>query len=178
MASFIALLPLLHAGQTMLRVTTVDAPILVLAALLFAASATLIWQSPLAGGLRHRSGRRRLGRGAVACAVALAVLPSVLPYDHLLPSPGHEEGEAQEAVHASHCHVSPATCSDAPVTSGPGQLLGTAPLLVVPSMLSVLVLAATLAFTSVARQPDVPPPVGFPLPLGKKLPMQDALSST
>jgi hypothetical protein len=96
---------------------------------------------------------------ALAALVFFAVLSSVLPYDHLLPGLHTGESEAEEAVHASHCHASPATCSDAPVTSGPGQLLFGAPVVVVPSMLAVLVLPTIPVLAGITRRPEIRPPL-------------------
>ena len=55
--------------------------------------------------------------------VFFAVLPSVVPYDHLLPGLHHDQSIASEAVHETHCHLTPGSCADAPVAAGPGQLM-------------------------------------------------------
>jgi hypothetical protein len=112
---------------------------------------------------RARRGRlprwRAAARAALAALVFFAVLPSVFPYDHLLPGFPAGESDAAEAMHASHCHARPAACSDAPVTSGPGQLLSGAPVVVVPSMLAVLLLLAVAPLAGITRRPEIRPPV-------------------
>ncbi len=154
------LFPLLHAGQTALRVTTLDLRITTLGALLFAGTLVWIWHPPMAptgfARLRARD-RRAIARNALTVLVFVAVLPSVFPYDHLLPG-AHADG-GQEAVHVSHCHVSPGTCSDAPVTAGPGQLLHSQPLLLVPSLLAVALIAAVPVLTGLMPKPEVRPPL-------------------
>jgi hypothetical protein len=120
-----------------------------------AALAALSWISrPL---MRRR---RTAARAALAALVFLAVLPSVFPYDHLLPGQLlFGASEAEESMHASHCHVSPATCSDAPITSGPGQLLFGTPMVVVPSMLAVLLMLTIPALAGITRRPEIRPPL-------------------
>lgn len=155
-------IPLLHAGQVMLRVTTVDARVLVLALLIFAFTAAAIWlRAPMSRSFRRGLRRpRTVARSALIMLVFLAVVPSVLPYDHLLPMAGHTDiGAANEAAHASHCHVSPGTCSDAPVTSGPGQLLMGDPLVATPAMLSILLLLTLPALAGITRRPEIRPPL-------------------
>ena len=71
---------------------------------------------------------------------------------------GHDD-DGQEAVHVSHCHVSPGTCSDAPVTAGPGQLLHSQPLLVIPSLLAVMLIAAATVLTGLVLKPEIRPPL-------------------
>ena len=70
---------LLHIGNTAARWTTVNPWIVALGILLFLAISALIWRP-----LSARRLVRRIGPPTVAVVVALAVLPSVLPYDHLL----------------------------------------------------------------------------------------------
>lgn len=154
-------LPLLHVGQTALRVTTFDFRLILAGIVLFALIAARIWLSPR----RRRAFWRRLRRAspprvALGIVVFLAVLPAVLPYDHLLPFAGHAAADAeQETTHASHCHISPGTCSDAPLTSGPGQLLMGAPWLTMPSMLTILLLLTIPALAGITRRPDLRPPL-------------------
>ncbi len=147
----IALLPLLHASQSLVSTApTVAACLGVLAGGLAAGS--------IAGAvprLRRRV-RRRLAITTVSALAVLAVLPSVLPYDHLLPAT-HADGAA--AVHASHCHDTPSSCADAPVTSGPGQILDSAPLLIAPALLAVLLLATAPMLVGITRRPILRPPL-------------------
>ena len=154
-------LPLLHVGQTALRVTTFDLRLTLLGALAFGIATAWIWLPTVKERpLWRRFRRLSMPRVALGLVVFLAVLPSVLPYDHLLPFAGHAAADAaQESVHASHCHVSPGTCSDAPLTSGPGQLLMGAPLLTTPSMLAVLMLFFIPVLAGITRRPNLRPPL-------------------
>ncbi|MDP9236762.1 MAG: hypothetical protein M3P30_05090 [Chloroflexota bacterium] len=147
--------------QAVARVTTLDARVVVAALIAFAAVAAALWlPAPVARGFRRGLRRRTIARSALALLVFLAVLPSVLPYDHLLPLAGHSDiGKADQAAHASHCHVSPGTCSDAPVTSGPGQLLMGDPLVATPAMLSILLLLTLPALAGITRRPEIRPPL-------------------
>jgi hypothetical protein len=147
-----AMLPLLHVAQAAIRVTTLDARVVALAALALVAALCWIWRPPMPR-------QRTAARGVLAVLVFLAVLPSVFPYDHLLVGVHAGATDAEEATHASHCHVSPATCSDAPITSGPGQLLFGAPIVVVPAMLAVLLLLTIPALTGITRRPEIRPPL-------------------
>jgi hypothetical protein len=92
----------------------------------------------------------------VLALAVLAVLPSVVPYDHLLVQAhdGHED------VHAAHCHgTSPGSCADAPIPSGPGQMLTNEPLLAAPAMLSLLLLITVVPLAGVTRRPELRPPL-------------------
>jgi hypothetical protein len=106
---------------------------------------------------------RRFVRPAVrvraACAVVLVfvVMPNVLPYDHLWLRHGGHESSASE-VHASHCHGSPSSCTDPPLTSGPGQMLYSDMLL--PD--TPLSERAVVPFEPIAAGQTVPP--DFPPP--------------
>ncbi len=106
--------------------------------------------------LRART-QRRLLMLAGATLTMLAVLPSVFAYDHLLTRDTHADDSA--AVHAAHCHGVPGSCADAPVTSGPGQMLDAAPLVVVPPMLSILLLSVAPILIGVTRRPYLRPPL-------------------
>ena len=55
-------------------------------------------------------------RAVMASLVFFAVLPSVVPYDHLLPGLHHDDSAAAEEAHSTHCHVTPGSCADAPLT--------------------------------------------------------------
>jgi hypothetical protein len=151
--------PLLHLAQTAARATTVDPLIVATAVVALAIVLALLWaprpERPLA--LLRGLGRRRLAAGALAVVVALALPPSVLPYDHLFAHDGDAEGASE--VHASHCHIAPGTCADAPVTAGPGQLVLGQPLIAVPAMLSVLLAASVAVLVGVSLRPEVRPPL-------------------
>jgi hypothetical protein len=153
-------LVLLHIAQTAVDVTTVDPVVLVAAMAALAVFGAAIWlprpRTPLRVPVSRRC-RRRAVTAATTIVVLLALVPAVVPYDHLLGDT-HAAGEEQ-AVHASHCHISPGTCSDAPVSSGPGQLLMSAPLVVTPTMLAVLVTAAATVLVGVSFRPEIRPPL-------------------
>jgi hypothetical protein len=145
---------LLHIGNTAARWTTVNPWIVVIGILLFVATAALIWR-PLAG----RSLVRRIGPPALALAVALAVLPSVLPYDHLLPASSHAAAHADSQVHSAHCHVAPGSCADAPLSAGAGQFLTTEPLLVTPVLTLIAIVMALPALAGITTRPLIRPPL-------------------
>ncbi len=98
----------------------------------------------------------RLALGVIAF---FAVLPSVVPCDHLFL---HESiaDEAHNAVHEAHCHLTPGSCADAPLPAGPGQLLFSEPLVVMPLMIELLIVILLPAWAGISREPDVPPPLG------------------
>lgn len=155
---------LLHIAQTAVRITTVDPAIVAAACVAFAIAAVAIWlpSSTLSlRTLRHRRGRRRIASTGISVVVFLALLPSVVPYDHLFVQEHHPETAAAEAVHASHCHASPATCSDAPITAGLGQLLMSEPLTATPAMLALLMLITTTVLVGISFRPDTRPPLSF-----------------
>lgn len=146
---------LLHIGNAAARWTTVNPWVVALGILLFVAVAVLIWRP-----LPTRSLVRRIGSPAVAVVVALAVLPSVLPYDHLLPaSSSHAAEHAASDVHASHCHVSPGSCADAPLAAGEGQFLASDPLLITPALILLGILLAVPVLAGITTRPLIPPPL-------------------
>ena len=152
----------LHIAQTAVQVTTVDPAILSSAFALLAFAAVAIWlpHSPFSfSTLRHRRYRRRAAGAGITALLLLALLPSVVPYDHLFTH-AHSDGE-EASVHVSHCHVSPGTCSDAPITSGPGQLLMGDPFIVAPAMLAVLVAATAALLVGVSLRPEIRPPLSL-----------------
>jgi len=152
-----ALLPVLHAAQA---VTDGGSPSLAVVAMLAGVSAAgasfaILWARH---ALRRRSTRRRAALFAAGLLTLSALLPSIVPFDHLWAN-GH--AEEHESIHASHCHDSPASCSDAPVTTGPGQLIGADPLIVVPLMLALLLLATVAPLSSISRRPELRPPLAL-----------------
>jgi hypothetical protein len=152
-------LPLLHIAESRVAVTTLDWRIVALAVALFAA-----W---LAVTLKPWRVRRRMTMQAARLAAAgllfLAVLPSVLPYDHLLPHDEHDERPGATAVHASHCHDTPGSCADAPLPAGPGQLLSNSPLLPSPALLAVLMGVCLTALVGLTMRPELRPPLAAAL---------------
>lgn len=154
-----ALLPLLHAAQG--AVETAPSTIV----WLFLAFAASLVGGGIAGWTTRRRRlpsvrahtRRRLMMLAASSLTVLALLPSVFAYDHLVPRSMHADELA--AVHASHCHDGPGSCADAPVTSGPGQMIDAAPLVVAPAMLSILLLTIAPILVGVTRRPYLRPPL-------------------
>ena len=155
---FVPSLPLLHVVQTAGKVTAVDLRLVALAALVL--SAVLAWQWAQRPLSVRRISRRPVTRVTLAVMLFFAVLPSVVPYDHLLPGITHDDGAATAAVHATHCHISPGSCADAPLAAGPGQLIFSEPLMIAPAMLAVLIIFGALALTGVTHKPDTRPPLG------------------
>lgn len=152
-------LAFLHIAHTAVQVTTVDPALLVLGATAMALAITAIWLPwPRLRAVTSGRGRRRIGRSVLTALVFLALLPSVVPYDHLLSRDAHA-GAEEEAVHVSHCHISSGTCSDAPISAGPGQLLMSDPLIVAPAMLAVLLIATGTVLIGVSVRPEIRPPL-------------------
>jgi len=153
-------LPLLHAGPASLRSSFFDLRAAGMAAAAFALATATIWgwPAPARAALLRRRLWLRLGRRTACVMVALALLPAILPYDHLLPG-AHLDDAAGEAVHASHCHVSPGTCSDVPLASGLGEFLFSEPLVLIPAMLAVVLLASSVVLRGFAPRPEVRPPM-------------------
>ena len=124
------LVPLLHVAAPPSRVWGVDLRVVAVAAL-----ASIFLIAALAFPDELRLLRRRLRRaGAAHCTIAVlaafAVLQSAVPYDHFF---AHNDGPAEASIHAAHCHTSPGSCADAPISSGPGQLLFSQPILPPPA---------------------------------------------
>jgi hypothetical protein len=149
---------LLHVGDTV-RVIVVDRTAIMLAALAFSAACAWIWRDELRVPLApvtHRRPRRRLAAVAVSALFLAAMLPTIVPYDHILAG-GH--GDTHASVHAAHCHDStPGDCADAPVASGPGQFIAGDPMLILPVMLSVLLVLSLPLLRGISRAPDPRPP--------------------
>lgn len=148
-----AILPLLHVVDTARRATEVNADLMLVALIAFLAVAGALWWPVLVRAFRRPV--RRFGPTLVAVAVVAAILPSVVPYDHLVPV---GDGHATEA-HASHCHVTPSSCADAPVSAGPGQFVFSEPLIVVPAFVLTLFAVASLALAGQTPRPAIRPPL-------------------
>ncbi|TAK55959.1 MAG: hypothetical protein EPO22_14035 [Dehalococcoidia bacterium] len=155
-------LPLFHAAKASVAISSLDARVAVAAALAFAVAAAVIWRPelPLRSWLARTAMWRRAAHRAAIVMTALALLPAVLPYDHLLPGL-HIEDKADEALHASHCHVAPGSCSDVPLASGFGEFVFNEPLVTTPAMLAVALLATTQVLRGTAPRPEVRPPQGI-----------------
>jgi hypothetical protein len=147
---------LLHAGDSVLRASQLSWPVLVMGCFALGLALARIWK-PRALARAVRRTRRRAAAPAMALAFVFAVLPSVIPYDHLL-APSAHAGE-ESAVHASHCHTAPGSCSDAPVPSGPGQFIDAAPLMVVPALMAFALFLAMPHMAGIAWRPETPPPL-------------------
>jgi hypothetical protein len=75
------------------------------------------------------------------------------------PQPdGAETDELHSHTHVQHCHISPSTCSDQPVPSGPGQMLFAEPLLPALSLHFVLIDEASVTPSVLAIDTLTPPP--------------------
>jgi hypothetical protein len=147
---------LLHIGNQAASWTTVNWWAPVAALVVFAVVAAAVWL-PL-----NRPSKRRLQVAALQLGFGLsllAVLPAVLPIDHLAPVTTAAEGQSD--VHAAHCHTDPGSCSDAPVGSGSGQFLTSEPLLAHPTLISTLILLAAPLLVGISRRPLIRPPLAF-----------------
>ena len=151
-------IPLLHIGQTAAEFATVDLRLATLGVLLFAAALALVWlpRTPFRHG---RAARRRTAAVVMTALVILAVLPSVFPYDHVFTLARHDGHTESSTIHVGHCHLNPGSCADAPVSAGPGQLMQSAPLILAPALLSVLVVLAIPALAGIVRPPELRPPL-------------------
>lgn len=152
-------LPLLHAAQPSVAMSAVGARVAIAAALAFALAAAAIWRPavPVRTLFARTAARRRIARRIALAMTALALLPAVLPYDHLLPGL-HIEDRAEEAVHASHCHVAPGSCSDVPLASGFGEFVFNEPLVITPAMLAIPLVTAAQVLRGRTPRPEVRPP--------------------
>ncbi len=151
-------LPLLHIVQTATTVPAVVPRIVLLAAALLAAVLAGTWM-PRPMSLQRLT-RAPAMRASLSVLVFFAVLPSVVPYDHLLPGLHQDDTAAAEAVHASHCHLSPGSCADAPLAAGPGQLIFNEPLVIAPALLATLLAFSVPAMTGITLRPETRPPLG------------------
>ena len=145
------MLPLLHIGDTVTS-TTVDPRALALGIIALLALVLLIWVPFRVPGRLSQ----HLGPPLLCLVVAAAVLPSVVPYDHWLRA---NHPEAHTEIHASHCHIAPGSCADAPVAAGIGQFLLSEPLLPVPALVSFALILSVPALVGISRRPPTRPPL-------------------
>lgn len=151
-------LPLLHVVQTAPGVSTVDPRLVALALLVLSIVLIFTWMPrPMT---LQRLTRAPAMRITMSSLVFFAVLPSVVPYDHLLPGLHHDQSIASEAVHETHCHLTPGSCADAPVAAGPGQLIFNDPLVITPALMAVLLAFCLPVLVGITRKPDTRPPLG------------------
>ncbi len=148
---------MLHVARSAAQTPVLDARVTLAAVVAFAVTMAAIWRPDEA--LRHKRTRRTVARATLSILVFLAVLPAVLPYDHLFLPDAH--AAAEDSVHVAHCHVSPGNCSDVPMTSGPGQLLLSDPLILAPAMLALLVVVAEPVLRGITRRPEPRPPMAL-----------------
>ncbi|MBI5288651.1 MAG: hypothetical protein HY873_06730 [Chloroflexi bacterium] len=146
---------LLHIGNTATSWTTLDPYVFAVGFALFLVLAAIIWL-PARLPRAARRALRAVAGPAAAVGVALAILPSVLPYDHLLPT---AHAEAQEEVHTTHCHINPGSCSDAPLSAGAGQFLMGEPLVVTPVLLAFLIVVSAPVLIGRNPLPALRPPL-------------------
>ena len=146
---------LLHIGNSAANWTTVDLWVIAAGVAALLAAAVAIWLPVHRRRVRHRFVRRAAAL-FVALAVVAAILPAVLPYDHLFSASG---ASGHDDVHAAHCHVSPGSCSDAPVSSGAGQFLTSEPLIVAPALVAVLIIVSAPVLAGRNPRPDLRPPL-------------------
>jgi len=150
-------LPLLHIVQSAARVDSVDPSIVALAAAILLLAVLYIWTpQPMSLGRLTRSPAMRVTLSAL---VFFAVLPSVVPYDHLIPGIHDDHSLAEEAAHSTHCHITPGSCADAPIPAGPNQLIFNSPLIVTPALLSILLAVTLPVLTGISVKPDTRPPL-------------------
>lgn len=132
--------------------TAVDPLVIIAALALFAAAAAAIW-APV---VRSRRAWRRLARVAMVATMLVAIFPSVAPYDHLLPAEAHAD---TTETHTAHCHTTPGSCSDAPVSAGAGQFLMSDALVAVPALSAIAILLAIPMLVGVSSRPNLRPPL-------------------
>ena len=150
-------LPLLHVAQTATQVTALDPGVAGAALGAFVIALAFIWRDHL-GLLARPRVARAIALRVAAVAVLFAVLPAVLPYDHLFfdePVATH----AEEAAHSMHCHLTPGTCSDAPITAGPGQLIFNDPLIFAAPLLLLALYFTARTLEGRMPKPDLRPPI-------------------
>lgn len=151
--SFIALAPLLHIAESAEHALRIRPDIVAGAALAFAAVLAGAWWPVLRRPLRKPL--RAAAHVLVPVAVVAAVLPSVFPYDHVGPIDAGGDSQA----HAAHCHVTPGSCADAPVSAGPGQFVFSDALLVVPALALVAIVVASATLVGRSPRPATRPPL-------------------
>ena len=151
-------LPLLHVTQSAVRVTTFDGRVAGFVAIALVSALAIIWRDELPQLLRPRI-RRAVSLHVAAVLVFLALLQAVLPYDHVFVEYG-AISDADEATHAMHCHLTPGSCADAPISVGPGQLIFSDPLLLTAAaMLLIVVYVTGCTLHGRTLRPDLRPPV-------------------
>jgi len=144
--------PVLHAGETVARLT-VDWRVLAVALVALVVALVIIWRPTRLRAPLHATRARSLARTAVCALALLAVLPSVLPYDHLiLDVPA---GDAE--THAQHCHGA-GECSSGGASSVAAPFVEPESLLAAPALTSVLLLLLIAPLTGVTRRPEPRPP--------------------
>ena len=156
------ILPLLNAAQSAAKVAHLDRSLLASACAILGSAVTVTWRPQwraAANVIRHRGARRRFAAGMMISLMFLAMLPSVLPLDHVVSR--HQESQGHDEVHAAHCHTSPGSCSEMPLQSGPGQFPVRDPLIVAPVLIVILLVMTFPLLFGFRHRPEVPPPRGM-----------------
>jgi hypothetical protein len=148
--------PLLHVAAPPARFAELDVRAVATALLAGAGILLAIWAPRSCRLVRRRLARAGAARLAAGGLMLLAALPAVFPYDHLSLDTSKS---GDDAVHALHCHAAPDSCADAPISSGPGQLIFAEPLLAPPSSRMTPVFSTDATMRSVVREPDLRPPI-------------------
>ena len=134
---------------------TFDPGVLFVGACVFGVALVTIWAP-------RRLARRNVRRALLtvgSIAALLAILPAVLPYDHLLPAPGVAAHHKAQETHEEHCHSGLGSCADAPLSSGAGQFLSSAPLLLDPALVLLLLVVSLPLLVGMTVRPTLRPPM-------------------
>jgi hypothetical protein len=153
--------PFLHISDAV-PATSVDWDVVAVAALMAVSALILIWRPAVPLPRFAPTRRGTLARRFGGILMALALVPAVLPFDHLWgPDGALSPGEL--ASHASHCHVSPATCSDSPATGAALQALTNDALIVEPGFLPTELFTDPQLVHGRTISPLTPPPRQIPI---------------
>jgi hypothetical protein len=110
-------------------------------------------QPPPDGGIvkkthRHKNGRLHTHTKAVQ-------KPSTVLAN---ADPAKTADDGHSHVHVQHCHISPSTCSEQPIPTGPGQMLFSEPLLRTVGLQLEIAERATTKQAAISIDPLTPPP--------------------
>ncbi len=83
--------------------------------------------------------------------------PASDPVNPSASEPVHHT-DAHGEAHVQHCHISPSTCAEQPIPTGPGQMLFAEPLLRAVSLQLIVAEEATTTLTALSIDPLTPPP--------------------
>lgn len=154
------LAPILHAGpRAVADAATVDWRVVALGILALTGLLLLGEIRPVRGASRRL--RRYFAPSArllPALVVMFVVFPNAVPIEHVIEHDDSASVRSAEFVHASHCHVSPGTCSDMPITAGPGGMLFTDLLLPSSHLTETIMSGSRLVIVGMTQPPLTPPP--------------------